>query len=160
MAVSTRKHSKMREYVGIGLSSCLTVLAVASMGLALACHGGKVVGIENAEVLSGSMEPEIATGSLAYFTTDVDCPELKPGQVIAFQASKDTQVIHRVVKNDRQKKQLVTKGDANKIRDPLPVPYENVNGLVVGSVPYLGRLVNGIHDALTSVIPPDVGSQE
>lgn len=156
MHTSTRKHSKVRDFAKTALSSGLTVLAIVSVTLALACHGGKVAGIENAEVLSGSMEPAIATGSLAYFTTSIDCPSLEKGQVIAFRTGPDTQVIHRIVRNDPEKRQLYTKGDANKVSDPFPVEYESVNGLVLFSIPFLGSMINGTHRALVSLIPPDL----
>lgn len=154
MHTSTRKHSKARTYAKAAISGCLTALALISVTLALACHGGKIAGVENAEVLSGSMEPAIATGSLAYFTTQVDCTSLEKGQVIAFQTNANTRVIHRVVRNDTAKELLYTKGDANKVDDPFPVAYEDVKGLVVFSVPFLGRLINGIHESLINVIPP------
>ena len=46
--------------------------------------------------------------------------------------------MHRVRENVSAEGELVTKGDANDEVDIRPVPYQNVLGRVVFSVPYVG----------------------
>ena len=50
-------------------------------------------------------------------------------------------VTHRCVSNDYDDKMLGTRGDANTT-DDSPVLYENVVGIVVFSVPYVGAIVD------------------
>lgn len=104
----------------------------------------EVAGYQMYIVLSGSMSPEFDTGSLA-FVRETDTAELRVGDIITFrsQADSDSLTTHRIVEilqNDTTR--FVTRGDANNVNDPNPVPEENVVGRVEGSVPYVGYLLN------------------
>ena len=93
-------------------------------------------------VKSGSMEPEIHTGSVVF---DKTAKEYKVGEIITFKVSnsKDT-VTHRIdeVRMDAEKKVFYqVKGDANNAPDQDLVSKENVVGKVSFTVPYLGYLV-------------------
>lgn len=55
-------------------------------------------------------------------------------------------VTHRVVEANYEESAFITKGDANKTEDPLPVSYKNVVGKVFMSVPYIGAPVRFISD--------------
>ncbi|GEM_PF-227254 len=95
-------------------------------------------------VLSGSMSPEFDTGSLA-FVRETDPDELKSGDIITFRsvANPDSLTTHRIVEvMDDEGLKFVTRGDANNVNDPNPVPAENVVGKVSGTVPYVGYLMN------------------
>lgn len=84
-------------------------------------------------VVSGSMEPEILTGSL--ILVDQANSEPVTGDVITFQHG-DTVVTHRVVQTTPEGYE--TKGDANKRKDDGIVSRGQVIGTCVGSIPYLG----------------------
>ena len=103
----------------------------------------KVFGYQIYHITSGSMEPEIPTGSIIY-AKQTDPLELQPKDVIVFYGGQgaDTTVTHRVVENRREDQKLVTKGDANAGNDVLPVPYRQVIGCVELSIPNLGFLVS------------------
>ncbi len=47
----------------------------------------------------------------------------------------------RVVENHTVSGEFITKGDANKQNDPMPVEYEYLLGKVVLSIPVLGELL-------------------
>ena len=85
------------------------------------------------------MEPAIPTGSLVYIG-EVEPAEVAEGEVIAFYGARDSASIitHRVVENRVVTGEFVTRGDANQTKDMNPVPYENVIGKVVRSVPGAG----------------------
>ena len=68
-------------------------------------------GIRPYVVSSGSMEPKIPTGA----------------------------VTHRVVK--KEEGTFITKGDANKNADPIPVAKSQIIGRVVFCLPYLGYII-------------------
>lgn len=97
-------------------------------------------------VLSGSMEPVYHIGSLLYV-----CPatpgQVHPGQVITFTGHTGDPVTHRVVAVDATNGRWVTKGDANRSTDPLPVPFGALLGRAVFAVPLLGYLSLFTHSA-------------
>lgn len=129
-------------------------------------------GISPYVVLSGSMEPAIQTGSLA-FIEKTDAGSLKKGDIICFQSSPSTVTTHRIysIASDGR---ITTKGDANRITDPKPVNPKNIIGKYRFSVPFLGYgsawiktkqglIVCGmvlIFNAMISIILRDESSEE
>jgi signal peptidase len=105
----------------------------------------KLVGYHIYTVISGSMEPEIPTGSLVYIKY-ADPVEVKEDEIIAFYSVMDTTSIitHRVVTNSTNMGQFITKGDANDQNDMEPIPYENYIGRVVLSVPVAGGIAQTV----------------
>ena len=93
-------------------------------------------------VVSGSMEPTIKTGSVA-FTKTVDPKNLKSGDIIAFTSpsdSKDT-ILHRVNSISSTDPLLFkTKGDNNNDIDAWDVQDVGVKGVYFFAIPYLGSL--------------------
>lgn len=97
-------------------------------------------GIRVNAVISGSMEPNIRTGSVVYIS-EAPFEEIREGDVITFRLKEsNVQVTHRVVGRNDKKRFFMTKGDANEQPDGPVTPYENVQGKVRFSIPYLGRL--------------------
>ena len=90
-------------------------------------------------VLSGSMEPEIKTGSVAYINSHIKSNEIVVGDIIGFN-TEDGQVTHRVVKINSDGS-FVTKGDNNKENDEATVPVDKVKGKTIFTIPVLGRIV-------------------
>lgn len=116
--------------IGVGA----VVLMVAG---ALSLAVPRVIGFEPYAVMSGSMEPEIQTGALAY-VRPCRGEDLADGDVAAFYDDIGNVVIHRVMSNRIVEGELVTKGDANGSPDMNPVSYDAVIGSVGMSVPGLG----------------------
>ncbi len=109
--------------------------------LAILCAIGvpRLFGIQEFNVLTGSMTPGLPVGSLVYVARR-DPASIKPGEIVSFVMNKELDVAtHRVVRNDYAGKRLVTKGDANNNEDE-PIMYENVIGTVAFSVPYAGAV--------------------
>jgi signal peptidase len=94
-------------------------------------------------VLSGSMEPAMPVGGLA-FVRPVDAADIQPGDVVTFPRPDDPEglVSHRVVAVSDQlgEPTLWTKGDANESFDTWAVPASDVVGEVRFTIPYLGRV--------------------
>lgn len=109
---------------------CLIV--IASFVILSVCYVG---GYHPYIVLSGSMEPNIHTGSLCVVNTNVPYGDIEKGCIIAFQAG-DTMVTHRVV--NITDKGIETKGDANAVSDSIITTDKNYKGLNCLSIPYLG----------------------
>lgn len=110
---------------------------VVAVVLIVACVGGLPFGIKPYITKSGSMEPAVQTGSLAYVDRNIERDSLTVGDIAAFKVTGSKIVSHRVLSNDPKAGTITTKGDANDNADP-PVRYENVVGEVLFSIPYLG----------------------
>ena len=101
-----------------------------------------ILGYNPRVVKSGSMEPEIKTGSIAYNNKNAKIEDVKVGDVIVFELG-DTYVTHRVVSiNDDNT--FTTKGDANKNEDLEPVKFENYRGKTALSIPYAGYILETV----------------
>ncbi len=111
----------------IVLIGCLVIVA----GLA----APKFFGMETGVVRSGSMEPAIKTGSLIYIQKEAS--PVETGDVIVFTVS-DMTVAHRVIQKNEKEAYLITKGDHNASADPVPVPFDRVEGKVVFCLPAAG----------------------
>ncbi|MDO5445346.1 MAG: signal peptidase I [Eubacteriales bacterium] len=102
----------------------------------------QLFGYDCSAVVSASMEPAIKTGALVYFAP-VDPVRLTEGDVIVFRSSYGTDVsdvCHRVVSNDTEKQEIITKGDANSNNDFVPARYDLVRGKVVKTIPFGGNI--------------------
>lgn len=98
-----------------------------------------ILGHQTLAVLSGSMEPKISVGSIVV-VKDAEPLDIEVGDVITYRLSGNTLVTHRVVEQDMERRQFITKGDANEAPDAAPVAYESVVGKVAMHFPLLGYL--------------------
>ncbi|WP_373218631.1 signal peptidase I [Allofournierella massiliensis] len=128
------------------LSAVATVLLLAVMAVALPFSVPKLFGYQIYNVLTQSMEPAMPVGS-AIYVKRCDPQALRQGEIITYRLSEATGLVqtHRVVENDTQAKQLITKGDANALPDVDPVSYERVVGKVVICIPVLGTVSEMLH---------------
>lgn len=128
------------------LSAVATVLLLAVMAVALPFSVPKLFGYQIYNVLTQSMEPAMPVGS-AIYVKRCDPQALRQGDIITFRLSEATGLVetHRVVENDTQARQLITKGDANALPDVNPVSYERVVGKVVMCIPVLGTVSEMLH---------------
>jgi signal peptidase len=135
--------------------NALTVILGVLMLLTLYCtissriNGGTptIFGKQMYEVLSGSMEPKIHTGSTIFVSPHVNAKNLKPGDVITFTVPHESGIIvtHRIVSVSTQNGQpaFQTKGDANDSKDTWTIPGNNVIGQYSNfTIPYLGYYLN------------------
>jgi signal peptidase len=100
---------------------------------------GAVMKIKPVIVISGSMEPAIGTGSLAFINQrDTD---IEAGDVIAF-SNNSMMIAHRVVEITEEG--YLTKGDNNENRDLGAVLPDQVEGTVFFSIPRLGMYLSSL----------------
>jgi signal peptidase I len=71
------------------------------------------------------------------------------GDIIVFRRG-DELIVHRAIQNETIGNDTcyITKGDANSIRDPNPVPEEDVVGRLVLRIPWIGHLALFMQDSL------------
>lgn len=123
------------------------ILIIAVVLICIPITVPRFFGYEAYSIVSGSMEPEIATGSVVY-AKGVAPEEVAAGDVIVFYGGADGTAVttHRVVDNDADNRQFITKGDANAGNDMQPVSYENLLGRVEKSIPMLGIILPVLAD--------------
>lgn len=93
-------------------------------------------------VLTGSMNPTIKTGSIVFIKPQKNY-QLK--NIVTFFTSTPKQTTtHRIVgvKTINHQQVFITKGDANKSDDFKNLPFQNILGKVVFSIPFLGYLIS------------------
>jgi len=101
-------------------------------------------------VISGSMEPQIHKGDLL-FVMGIDPEDIKSGtivdkdgDIIVFNAQWSSApldpIVHRVINKYQEdgKWYFETKGDANFLPDQERTSEDDVIGVVVGGIPYIG----------------------
>ncbi len=138
-----------RIFAGIWWS-ILLLLAFSIVHILVAKTKGKVpklFGYSVMRIVSGSMEPELSTGSYILLK-DTDPQSVQEGDVICFY-STDPQIFgmpntHRVVTRieDEQGLRFVTKGDANPANDEAEVWAENVVGVYVKELSAITAVAN------------------
>lgn len=99
---------------------CVVLVILAAFPFTLP----RIFGIEIYGILTGSMDPACPTGSLVYVKS-VNPESLQEKDIVTFQKG-NLVITHRVVKNDVQKEELITKGDANNANDIQPVAYKQI----------------------------------
>jgi signal peptidase len=111
----------------------------------------RLMGWQAQVVLSGSMEPAMPTGSVA-FVQPIEPEQLDVGDIISFYHPEETSrvVTHRLTEIVRQDGNLVfqTRGDANDAADPWLVPAADVIGTARFSVPYTGYVTQRLRSPL------------
>ncbi|NKS28038.1 signal peptidase I [Rhodococcus hoagii] len=103
--------------------AALTVGAIAGLICIVATIAAMLFGIKPLIFRSGSMSPEITTGSLA-LSRKVPATDLKVGDIVSVQNTQGTRITHRVYELQSQSGDTVIvtlKGDANQ--DPDAEPY-------------------------------------
>lgn len=124
------------------------IVLVAAVVLSKASGGEPAFfGYEIKTVLSGSMEPDIQTGSIVALKPGGDMNRFKAGDVITFMSEDNILITHRIVEatvNSTTGEALYrTKGDNNDAADTAPVQSANVIAEYTGiTVPYIGYAMN------------------
>ena len=132
-------------------SSIVTVLTFLCIVIAAIFILPKAFGFTPYIVESGSMEPTIHTGAIAFINTkDLD---VAAGDVITYRIGteeKSKLVTHRIVREDGDA--YITKGDANDIEDMAPVSQEQIVGTYAYSIPKVGFVMAKLGHKQLSVI--------
>lgn len=115
-----------------------TIVCIALILLCFPVTLPRLFGVNIYNVETPSMEPAIKVGSLLYVIEEEQNEAIISGDVIAFHGETGDVITHRVVSNDTMAKEIVTKGDANEMEDPVPVKYDRVIGTMRLHIPFLG----------------------
>jgi signal peptidase I len=140
-----KKLIKAKIWVSRTITSLLfmSLLFMAFVVISTKASGGEpnILGYQLKTVLSGSMEPEILTGSIIAIKPGGDQTRFKKGDIITFVQKDHSLVTHRVleVRGEGEQTSYLTKGDNNEDPDLEPILSKNVVGEYKGfTIPYLG----------------------
>ena len=128
-----------------GIRKAMTISGYASAIVLLAFSAFSFNGdIKARIVMTGSMAPAIHTGDII-LTTPISHKTPKKGDVIAYQAKrfngeKVAVFSHRIMGGDI-KNGFIVKGDRNKSPDSQKPKAEDILGVVVLVIPYVGNLL-------------------
>lgn len=116
--------------------SILVTMTLVSVLLAIP----PILGFRTYAVLSGSMEPVLPVGSMAYVESVLP-KEVSPGDIITYTTAGNSAklVTHRVIGINTKGRTFITKGDANEVEDG-PVSFDRLVGRMRFNIPYLGYL--------------------
>jgi signal peptidase I len=128
-----------------GIRKAMTISGYASAIVLLAFSAFSFNGdIKARIVMTGSMAPAIHTGDII-LTTPISHKTPKKGDVIAYQAKrfngeKVAVFSHRIMGGDI-KNGFIVKGDSNKSPDSQKPKAEDILGVVVMVIPFVGNLL-------------------
>lgn len=127
-----------------------TLFSILLIGIVLIFIGLNLMGIKPFIVLSGSMEPNIHTGSICFIDTNFQYENIEKNDVIAFKAANGVLVTHRVINISEDG--METKGDNNEVSDGISTTKENFEGKNLFSIPYLGYISQFIQTTKGKII--------
>lgn len=119
------------------LSIIATGFTILVLLAAVAFMGPKVIGLNPYIVESGSMEPLIPTGGIAYI--NIKDTDVSVGDVVTYRIEgldQEKLVTHRIIREEDGK--FIMQGDANDSEDQNPVSKDQIIGTYSYSIPKLG----------------------
>jgi signal peptidase I len=136
---------KLRKFIGYFLMALFAVFAVSMLVLSLPMSGWRALSVQ-----TGSMRPTINPGALV-LVHRVPADSLHIGDVITYSSRvvPGETITHRIVafKQLGSTREIIVKGDANKVADP-PLTSAQVVGKVVKHVPFAGKIIDALHKPL------------
>ncbi|MFC4224797.1 signal peptidase I [Lysinibacter cavernae] len=108
-------------------------------------------------ILTNSMAPGLPPGTVIV-TQPRAISDIRVGDVITYQveSGKPAVITHRVVgisTDTRGETAFITRGDNNSVNDPEPIIREQVLGVVIYSVPYIGLAINAVTGNAKLLVP-------
>lgn len=113
-------------------------LPIIFLVIILACFVIGIFPYKPVAVISNSMYPEFARGSVLIIKT-YNQDEIKVNDIIEYELNGNL-IVHRVVGVEKEifENYYITKGDNNPNADLLPVAQSQIRGIVKFKIPYLG----------------------
>lgn len=108
------------------------------------------VGIQPYVVESGSMEPEIKTGSVCFINKKSVYEDMHVGDIIAFELPGGKFATHRITQITENG--FITKGDANGNVDSITTTKDNFIGKNLFSIPHTGFLIKKLQSKSGRII--------
>ncbi|MBR0094573.1 MAG: signal peptidase I [Synergistaceae bacterium] len=117
------------------------VIPVSVVALALV-----LLGYRPFILLTASMEPMYAKGSLCWVDTHVDLESLEAGDVIIYRSNTNLVVMHRLI--EKSGDIAVMKGDTNETIQDVKLDRVNFIGREIFTIPSLGAMFDHSHGVI------------
>lgn len=142
--VQQHKPNQLKQVIASSLYVLLFVVAGLFLLLFIGMNTSLLGNYQLRTVMSGSMTPDIAVGSVVIIDTAVSSDEVAIGDGITYFSESGTSntVTHRVI--DTESGGFITQVDANTVADRGLVTPEQLIGTVNGSVPYVGYAAHAV----------------
>lgn len=155
------KTNKTFKILGnIGFVIFMTIMLVLIFITAQSKYTGKepsLLGHRIYIVNSGSMSPTLKVDSLI-IVKEIKPEEVKVEDIITYYGhDKSSRVTHRVVEVQNKGESFITKGDANEVKDPLPLEDDKLIGRVVLTIPFIGKIFNFLSTKLGIALMITIG---
>jgi signal peptidase len=134
-------------------SVLITIVLILAVLTVIIVAAGPLFGVRTNIVLSGSMEPAISTGSII-ITRPISPGAIEVGDIITYASRSGTFITtHRVIGIEQNPDlRFITKGDANRDKDPAPISPDQVLGKLFLVIPGLGYLISYIKNPVALII--------
>ncbi len=146
-----RARQKLKWNQRAEITKTLFVIAII-VGVTLGGYGIFTVAMNTSNPLvvveSDSMIPTLYRGHLLVLQSRVP-DQIKVGNIIVFDAIYHTKpIVHRIVEIEivGDEFHYFTRGDNNSLRDPGYRVHEDIRGVVVLAIPYLGQVTLFLHE--------------
>ena len=102
-------------------------------------------------IISGSMIPTINIGDIVILNNET-IPNVQ--DIIGFKDKSSTVIVHRVIdeKEVDNEKMYQTKGDNNNVADLDLVKSENIEGIYLFKIPFVGKILMFLYNNLAIVV--------
>lgn len=122
-----------------------TIIIFGTLFIGLFCFG-----IQPYVVESGSMEPNIKTGSICFVNKKAQYEKMQVGDIIAFEINTGAFATHRIVSISDEG--FETKGDANTVVDNIVTTKDNFIGKNIFSISHIGFIVKALQTVRGKII--------
>lgn len=133
---------RMKKFFNTLVWVFILAVSIASIYLYMQKKNGvqhpKLAGYCLAVVETGSMEPNIPTGSLIVIQ---ESKTYCVGDVVTYINNKDLSITHRIVNINNGI--VEAKGDANSVSDPK-FSEDSIVGKVIYTIPYMGKAIDSV----------------
>lgn len=136
----TKQHKSTRTLFSIFTTIELVIIAALFAAIVLPLP----FGIKPSIVMTGSMEPTIPTGSIAWVDQSFSEDDLEVGTIAVYEPKLGTEVLHRIIAVDDGT--YTFQGDNNDAPDLAAPTAENVEGVYLFHIPEVGKTFSWFMD--------------
>ena len=146
----TKMKSLRTKKINILLTAIIICVSIVALSLT---YIPILMGYKMFAVKTGSMAPEIESGSVVFVEPCRKFEDYSVGDIVTFTDNETNRSFtHRIALIDESNRTFKTKGDANKDEDPSPTSFEKAVGTVVFTFPYVGKAVEVINSTLGKIV--------
>ncbi|MBS4208688.1 signal peptidase I SipW [Bacillus sp. FJAT-50079] len=151
------KLKTMLSWISNIVTTVLIILLLLAVFIVISSRaaGGEpsLFGYQFKTVLSGSMEPEMQTGSVILIEQAENTAEFNKGDVITFKTKENLLITHRIIEVQNKGQSYITQGDNNNGPDVEPVLAQNIVGKYSGfTIPYAGYALHYLNTGQGAVL--------